>query len=284
MENQLNKLLALLLTLPLIISACEELDPAGMFVPDVPVNQRFDQSMEWNAQHPYREIVVPSDNYLILSLADCHVGGTKNLGIVLGKAGTAKASAVVMAGDLTTGHSEDYSVFQQYLPDQDSLPTFQTAGNHDLFFDGWNEFHKLLGSSTYIFTVKTPEASDLFICLDTGSGTLGDRQLAWLTNILETLRPEYRHCIIFTHNNIFRPRHVESTSLLTEELHVLIELFTRHNVEMVITGHDHKQDASLFGLTTYIILDPLVDDSDDPGYLELRVNNDNLDYKFMSLL
>ncbi|MCJ7446961.1 MAG: metallophosphoesterase [Bacteroidales bacterium] len=283
MEHQLNRILALLLTLPLSISACKKLDLVDMIVSDVPVNQRFEQSDEWNALHPFREIVVPSDDYLILSLADCHVGGTKNLDLVLGIAKTTKASAVVMAGDLTSGYSEDYSVFQQHLPNQDSLPTFQIAGNHDLFFDGWNEFHSRFGSSTYIFTVKTPEASDLYICLDTGGGTLGNKQLDWLTNILETERPDYRHCILFTHNNLFRPRHVESTNLLVEELQVLIDLFTRHRVEMVITGHDHKQDALLFGITTYIILDPLVDGADDPGYLQLCMKNSTLEYEFMSL-
>jgi len=283
MEHQLNRILALLLTLPLSISACEKLDFTGAFVSEVPVNQRFEQSDEWNVLNPYREIVVPSDDYTIFSLADCHAGGTKNLDYVLNTAKTTKASAVVMAGDLTSGYSTDYSAFQQHLPDQDSLPTFQIAGNHDLFFDGWKEFQTRFGSSTYLFTVKTPEASDLYICLDTGGGTLGNKQLEWLINILETERSDFRHCIIFTHNNFFRPRHVETTNLLVEELHVLTDLFTKHNVEMVITGHDHKQDALLFGITTYIILDPLVDGADNPGYMQIRVKNSKLEYEFMSL-
>jgi predicted phosphodiesterase len=283
MEHQLNRILALLLTLPLSISACEKIDYTGMIVSDIPVNQRFKQSDDWNAKHPYREIVVLSDDYTILSLADCHVGGTQNLDLVLTTAKITKASAVVMAGDLTSGHSEDYYVFEQHLPDQDSLATFPIAGNHDLFFDGWNEFHSRFGSSTYLFTVKTPEASDLYICLDTGGGTLGNKQLDWLTNILETMRPGYRHCILFTHNNLFRPRHDDSTNMLVEELQVLIDLFTRHRVEMVVTGHDHKQDALLFGITTYIILDPLVDGANNPGYLQISVKNSNLEYEFMNL-
>ena len=32
------------------------------------------------------------------------------------------------------------------------------AGNHDLFYDGWKEFYSRFGSSTYLFTVKTPDA------------------------------------------------------------------------------------------------------------------------------
>ena len=93
-----------------------------------------------------------------------------------------------MAGDLTTGHEEDYNVFEQHLPQQDSLPAFLIAGNHDLFFNGWKEFYSRFGSSTYLFTVKTPDATDLFICLETGGGTLGDKQLEWLINILQTIR------------------------------------------------------------------------------------------------
>lgn len=275
--------MTLLLTLSLPITACEKLDLSGMIESDESVNQRYEQSEEWNARHPHREIVVPSDDYFILSLADCHVGGTKNLDMVLNTAITTKASAVVMAGDLTTGHSSDYSVFQKHLPGQDSLPTFQMAGNHDLFFDGWNQFYSNFGSSTYYFTVKTPEASDLFICMDTGGGTVGDKQMDWLTNVLQTLRPAFRHCILFTHNNIFRYKHVLATNPPVEETNALIDLFTTYQVEMVVTGHEHEPYEESFGNTTYITIGALVDDFSDPGYFLINLKNGNLDHTFVRL-
>ena len=185
MGHPSNTLIALFLALSLSFTACEKADIAGMFISDESVNQRFEQSMEWNAQHPYHEIVVPSDEYSILSMGDSHVGGTNNLDIFLNNAKTINASAVVMVGDLTTGHAEDYAVFHQHIPNKDSLPSFLIAGNHDLYFDGWDQFYSRFGSSTYIFTIKTSVATDMFICLDTGGATLGNKQLDWLKDILQ---------------------------------------------------------------------------------------------------
>ena len=278
MELLINKRLSLFLAISLMVAGCSkepELLDSGESV-----NQRFTQSMIWNNNHPFREIVVLSDDYSVLSGADSHVGSVVNLESFFNIAKTTHASAVVMVGDLTTGRKEDYSVFEQHLPDHDSLALFLIAGNHDLHFDGWEEFFIRFGSSSYLFTIKTPNATDLFICLDTSEGTLGDKQLEWLTNILQTLRQNYRHCFVFTHNNFFRTRQTESTNLLVEEMHVLLELFTRYHVDIVITGHDHKQDNELFGITRYIVMDPLKDDAINSGYFNLRVKNGTIEYHF----
>ena len=149
-----------------------------------------------------------------------------------------------------------------------------------MFSNGWEEFYNRFGSSTYFFTIKTPVVSDLFICLDTGGGTLGDRQLAWLINLLKTKRSEYRRCIVFTHNNLLRPRHTDTTNPLIEEMHELFDLFTEYQVDMVVTGHDHKHNATVFGKTTYIIMDALKDGLDNAGYFRIRMNNGIIDYAF----
>jgi predicted phosphodiesterase len=280
MEHQFRIIITLLLVFT--FTGCENVDVTGMFNSSESVNQRFEQSMNWNALHPYKEITVTSDNYFILSMGDSHVGGTKNLNSFLSIAKTTNASAVVMVGDLTTGHSNDYAVFQNNLLYHDSLNTFLMVGNHDLFFDGWNEYYSRFGSSVYLFTIKTPTAEDLFICLDTGNGTLGNKQLDWLNEILQTSRNNHRFCTVFTHNNFFRNRHTLSTNPLVEELLVLMDLFTKYRVDMVITAHDHIKYAEKFGNTNYIIMDALMDGLDYAGYLRLSVENGNIEYRFMN--
>ena len=74
----------IILTALLTLTACEDADISGMFISDTSVNQRFEESMEWNAMHPFREIVVPADDYHILSMGDSHVGGTLNLDTMIG--------------------------------------------------------------------------------------------------------------------------------------------------------------------------------------------------------
>ena len=275
MEHFINKRFQLLSVIVLILTACTKPDNSA-----VTANQRFTQSLDWNNSNPYRGLTVPADDYLILTMGDSHVGGTINLDNFCKTARVKHAAAVIMAGDLTSGHSKDYNVFEQHLPPQDSLATFLIAGNHDLFFNGWKEFYSRFGSSTYLFTIKTTTAADLFICLETGGGTLGDKQLDWLINVLETMRAGYRHCIVFSHNNLFRSRHTDSTNPLVEEVQVILELFTKYHVDMVLAGHDHKKDSEMFGLTTYIIMDALKDGSEDAGYFQIHVKDGDIEYEF----
>jgi predicted phosphodiesterase len=278
MEHKLINRIVLLSTALLIAASCTKFEDEAQTA-----NQRFKQSMDWNNNHEYCEIDVPDDNYLLLSAGDIHVGGTKNLDNFLKIAISAKASAVVMAGDLTTGQGNDYEEFENHLPAHNQLPAFLIAGNHDLFNNGWAEFSRRFGSSSYLFTIKTPKAADLYICLETGGGTLGDKQLDWLRNILESQRSDYRHCIVFTHNNFFRTRHTDSTNPEVEELEVLLTLFTKQRVDMVITGHDHVKDVAEFGNTKYIIMDALKDGLSNAGYFKIAVEKGILKYEFENL-
>jgi predicted phosphodiesterase len=275
MEHKLTSKFALLITTLIMLSSCIKNEDIAETA-----NQRFIQSMDWNNAHSYKEIIVPADDYMILSMGDSHVGGTNNLDSFFTIAKTKKVAAVLMAGDLTTGQEKDYKVFEEHLPSQDSLASFSVAGNHDLFSNGWKEFYSRFGSSSYYFTIKTPNATDLFICLETGGGTLGSRQLEWLTNLLRTSRKTYCHCFVFTHNNILRPRHTDSTNPLVEETGTLLNIFAEYQVDMVITGHDHKQYATVFGNTTYIIMDALKDGESNAGYFQIRVNTGKIDYEF----
>jgi predicted phosphodiesterase len=275
MEHKLNSRFVLLISTVIILSSCIKREDTAETA-----NQRFIQSMDWNNAHSSREIIVPANDYIILSMGDSHVGGTKNLDSFFSIAKTKKAAAIVLAGDLTTGQKNDYDEFEKHLPSQDLFPSFSVAGNHDLFSNGWNEYYSRFGSSSYHFTVKTPDAKDLYICLETGGGTLGTRQLEWLTNLLNTSRKSYRHCFVFTHNNILRPRHTDSTNTLVEETEALLEIFAEYQVDMVITGHDHKQDATAFGNTTYIIMDASKDGESNAGYFSINVKEESVNYRF----
>jgi 3',5'-cyclic AMP phosphodiesterase CpdA len=263
--------------------ACQEIDMSGMFINDVTVNQRFEQSRNWMDLAPDVVIEVPEDNYQLYSMGDSHVGGTQNLDALLGRASEAKAAAVVMVGDLTTGHAEDFDILLQHLPFPDALPTFLMVGNHDLYFDGWDAFHSRFGPSTYLFFVKTPVATDLYICLDTGGATLGRKQLDWLEEVLEKSRASYRRCVIFTHNNLFRFRRTASTNPNVEELVVLLDLFSRHQVDMVVTAHDHEHFAQQFGFTTHIVMDALKDGLDNAGYCLIEIKEGELSYNFQQI-
>jgi len=266
-----------------VLSSCDKMEMRGFLTSYERVNKRFEQSIEWNNNFGYSQISINKREYTIYTMGDSHVGGTKNLDQFFKDALNKDATAVVLAGDITTGHKKDYDVLTEHLPFKDSLMYFAIAGNHDLYFDGWNYFYSIFGSSTYFFVINTPSERDLFICLDTGGGTLGNKQLDWFKKLLATCRGSYRYCTVFTHNNLFRFRPTTATNPMIEEIHVLIDLFLRYNVNVVVTAHDHKQNIDILGNTTHITMDAMQDANNKASYLKLSINDERIDFSFVEL-
>ncbi len=281
MENM--KIKTLLPCLLLTLLSCDDNEFRGFFTSYEDANKRFEQSLNWNKQYGYSELNLDKNTYALHLMGDSHIGGIKGINAFFKDAIDKEATAAVLLGDLTSGRKDDYDFFAENIPSKDLLMYFPIAGNHDLYFDGWKSFYSLFGSSSYYFVVNTPAASDLFICLDTGGGTLGDKQLKWFKKLLETKRKDYRYCNVFTHNSLFRLDSKSNLPLIGEEVQVLLDLFIRHRVDVVATGHDHKKNSTILGNTTHIIVDDLKDDNKNPNYLKLNFTEEKIDYNFIKL-
>jgi 3',5'-cyclic AMP phosphodiesterase CpdA len=181
------------------------------------------------------------------------------------------------------GTLSSYNDLDKCLPTDNFPPLFLIAGNHDIYFKGWEDFYARYGSSTYYFEIATPVAKDLVVCLDTSGGTLGSDQFDWFEDLLIDKRKDYRHCFVFTHNNLFKERHNTSANPFPEEFQSLARLFTKYKVEVVVVGHEHRHKVSLFGNTLYLQLDAMHDKAEQASYLELTVNADECNYCFFEL-
>lgn len=265
------------------LSSCNYADFGGMWVVGESVNERFSQSEAYNQSQPKQVLHANANEYKISVAADAHLGSAKNLTRFFMLSQNSGVVAAVLNGDISNGNDYDYENLKAILPDTSLLKYFMIAGNHELYFDGWKHFSKAFGSSTYYFTVVSGAKSDLFICLDTGSGTLGSRQLDWFKAVLNDIRPAYRHCVIFTHNNLYRVRKTASTNPVQEELLLLTDLFARHNVNMVVTGHDHLRNVTVFGKTKHITMDAMFDGFKKSSYVNVIVNQQNVEYEFVAL-
>lgn len=264
--------------------ACiEDLDFTGFVHSTTRIEERFQASAEWNLTHLPQQIILPEEDYNLLVAGDLHIGSTNNYQKFLSYGIQSDITAMVLVGDIVTGKEEDYETFNQLLPQKEIKPSFLIVGNHELYFDGWNHFYRLFGTSVYYFTIKTPSKKDLFICLDSGSGTLGKSQLTWLKDLLKNKRTTYDQCVIFTHVNFFRDRHTLSTNPLINELLVLMDLFEQYNVNMVIMGHDHVKAENVLGTTTYLTMDALVDGLPNAGFLKLKKRAATFQYEFHSI-
>lgn len=275
--------LVLVLLTAFFSKSCKNVDLTGFLYSSDPVNERVQQSLEWNDMHPARELIVSATEYSLLVAGDSHLGGTVNLDTLISQAQKPEIAGFVVVGDLTTGHKESYDAFKHELDLKNKAPAFLIAGNHDLFFDGWDTFYSYFGSSTYAFTIKSNDTTDMYICLDSGNGTIGSKQLKWLNNLLETKRSTVRYCIIFSHVNFFREHRTPSTNPLVDEIRVLMDICYTQSIDMVIMGHDHQRSEETFGKTRFITLDALEDDFDQASYMKLEIKENGLEYTFIDL-
>ena len=136
----------------------------------------------------------------------------------------------------------------------------------------------LLVVSVYWFEVLFEKGKDLFITLDTATGTLGRRQTEWFKAFLAEKREEFRHCVIFTHTNIFYTDNSQTGSgnMPFEESLSLIEFLGEQKVSVVLQGHDHYKEDLSYDNVRYAVLGTIRDEAKAPEYLKVKVDKDGL--------
>lgn len=273
------------------LTSCSKRDLLGIFATfDESPNERFAQSMTYNNQHGYDVITGMPNTYLVYAMSDVHVdGSTHNLDEYVADylADTTAAPFMLCLGDLINGKNGFGKFCEHVKPVTDAgRKVYYTAGNHDLYFGQWDEFYTRFGASTYWFEVQTVGGfKDLFIALESGSGTLGVDQRDWLENLLESKHNQgYRNIIVFTHTHFFRTNNVNGTtsSFSMEETYDLADLFDRYNVNVVLQGHSHHKDCRIFKDVGYLRLGALKDSALDAYYTILNVGN-YINYEFVKV-
>jgi hypothetical protein len=257
-------------------SCMKDADLSGFLYSTDPVNERVKLSLDWNKVNPAKDFTINGTDYCLLIAGDTEVGGTTNLDTLISRVKSSGGAGFMIAGDITSGDPAGYDSLEHALDTKNHGRAFYILGNHDLFFNGWDKYFSYFGSSTYAFTVKTNDASDLYICLDSGNATIGSIQFDWLSDLLAKERKNHRFCIIVSHVNFFREHHTFSANPLVDEIRVLLDLLYRYSVDMVITGHDHHRSEEFFGKTHFITLDAFIDGFKDASYLRLEIKNGEL--------
>ena len=274
----------------LLLSSCNSLDFKGFFMPpSADVNKRFEESIAWNDVHDKVILKLDTTSYSIMVCADVHVSTTTSNWdkFILDLRNDDAMQFGIVVGDLSDGRGT-LTRFAESLPynpltQKNSDTIFVTTGNHDLYFDDWELYKSYFGTSVYSFQVETPNGTDLFISLDSSSGTLGSKQKNWFKAILEKERSKHRHCVVYAHTNLFNTEgsQVSSGNMPIEEVAWITNQLSKHKVSMFINGHDHYKEAFDFGGVTYIVLDALKDGFAHPGYLTITFNEE-VDYQFVN--
>ena len=266
----------ILLTATLALASCNRLDVTGMFFSSgTHTEDRVAQWLEWNDQHPATVINGAPDQYNIYVCSDIHLEGNTDRISQFLQHEYADPSGLfsIVNGDLA--NESGPRPFRQ-LDSLLRLPSasdtcFVTIGNHDIYFDCQQYYQQFFHTSTYTVTVQTVSgAKDLFVFLDSGNATHGQRQLQWLRQLLQQ-RDQYRHVVVSTHTCLFRTSYNYSTTpaanLPEEEYYQLLDLMSDHNVSLFLMGHFHHKEQHTLGGVPYVMTDNLNEQKDQPSYL-----------------
>ena len=272
----------ILLTATLALASCNRLDVTGMFFSSgTHTEDRVAQWLEWNDQHPATVINGAPDQYNIYVCSDIHLEGNTDRISQFLQHEYADPSGLfsIINGDLA--NESGPRPFRQ-LDSLLRLPSatdtcFVTIGNHDIYFDCQQYFQQYFHTSTYTVTVQTISgAKDLFVFLDSGNATHGQRQLQWLRQLLQQ-RDQYRHVVVSTHTCLFRTSYNYSTTpaanLPEEEYYQLLDLMSDHNVSLFLMGHFHHKEEHTLGGVPYVMTDNLNEQKDQPSYLVVTCAN-----------
>lgn len=270
--------------------SCNRLDVAGMVINRSDTEERVADWLDYNNQNGMPVIENVPDEYRIYSTSDSHCSDRDSIELqgpkdrlykyVTMERNDPSAVFSLLVGDLANESGEagyrraEASMRFNAETQAKNDPCFPVIGNHDVYYDCAEYYKQYFHTSTYTVTVKTVGGyQDLYILLDSGNGTHGQRQLEWLEEQLEH-RTDYRHCFVISHNWLFRTSYNYTTTpaanLPLDEQYAFMDLMSRSNVELVLMGHFHMREQRQFGGVQYVMTDNL-NDGGKPSYLVVNV-------------
>lgn len=274
----------------ILTAGCNRLDVAGMVINRSDTEERVADWLDYNNQNKMPVIENVPDEYCIYSTSDSHCSDRDSIELqgpkdrlykyVTTERNDQKAVFSLLVGDLANESGEaGYRRAEASMRFNDKTqakndPCFPVIGNHDVYYDCAEYYKQYFHTSTYTVTVKTVGGyQDLYILLDSGNGTHGQRQLEWLEEQLQH-RSNYRHCFVISHNWLFRTSYNYTTTpaanLPQDEQYAFMDLMSRNNVDMVLMGHFHAREQRQFGGVQYVMTDNL-NDGGTPSYLVVNV-------------
>lgn len=268
--------------------SCDEFDFPGMVAGSSPAsNERFAVSKAYNDAHGSAYFGIEGSEYTFYAATDAHVSTTADgLSRFVYDYYTDDAAApfALFLGDAMDKKNN----FGRFLTTVNPIATrgrtlFCTPGNHDLYFGQWTDYIKEMKTASYCFTVNnvlvnTTDLSDLYICLDSASGTLGTDQKAWLEDVLAKAKGHHRHIIVFTHTHFFKRDNSQghTSNFNLEEGHYLANLFSENGVDLVLSGHDHFFEDTWFKNVHFVTLTAITDKMEEKCYYTFKVTDKDI--------
>jgi predicted phosphodiesterase len=272
--------------IPLVILlACQFFAACTVDIPGLIVSHNLGERLE--ARNTFNFLTSENltldlpDVYSFIVVSDTHIingetyGLLEKLNSVVNAAGS-DIKFVVFTGDVTQcGYEKDINTFIDIAKTL-GVPCYPILGNHDIYFNNWSNWKRLIGSSTY--KIEKDGSSTTLLMLDTANACFGKVQLDWLDNELKTAADKHKkHVFVFTHTNLFveSPADIQQLTDTRERARVLSMLSGR--CDSMFAGHLHKRIIRDAGGVKYLAIDGYVEDQ---IYCRVSVTNSSVTYTF----
>ncbi len=238
--------------------------------------------------------------YFVMADPQLFWGSKESWDKAIGYANTLKPDFVIVCGDLVN-HAGNEDEAKAYLDGvaklNKAIPLYHVCGNHDYDASrpeslGW--YQAKFGHPWYSFTHK----NCLFVVFESTMVKYGPEdspqyqwQMRWLEQTLAATRGKgYDHIIVCTHYPLALRKADEADeyfNLPKDRRMKLLELFHKHNVTAVFSGHFHHntyvRDGALELITTSstgIALEQMGQPKDPLGFRIVKMYPDRIEHKY----
>lgn len=154
-----------------------------------------------------------------------------------------KYDFILYLGDLVMNRHETYFywMLSEIQPKLHHKPFYMVPGNHDVIHDGDTDksfYRSVMGPTYYWFGY----GDTLFIGLDSSAEYMEEEQFLWLENTLNKIKPNFSHCIIFSH----RP-----PQIVPGRRDHKMDDASIARLRQIVRRHRNKIDAMFFGHVHY---------------------------------
>ena len=278
LKKPFKKLIFTACAVVLCFSGCT-VDLLGLFGSnDLSVRFKERNNLKYIKSKGWESLSLGSNEYSFLIVSDTHIENGDAFGleriknVILGD-NTIKFAA--FTGDITQcAEKKDFNKFFE-IADSLGIPCYPVIGNHDVYFNNWDNWKNLIGSTCYRIDDDAGWAT--LLILDTANGSFGDDQLNWLKKQLKTAKGRV---FAFTHTNFFVDNPTDIQQLTDPRERAKVCSMLKGRCDTMFTGHLHSRVINDVGGVHYLCIE---DFRVSKAYCVVSVSPNGISYRFGNL-
>jgi len=240
------------------------------------LSERFAERNNFKFLLPEKRSITLGDEFSFIVLSDTHIENGDAFGLEKLAAEIAADTEIkfaIIIGDITQcAYEKDIKKFIE-IAGLMGVPCYPVIGNHDIYFNNWENWKKHIGSTCYRIDGG---GATLFI-LDSANAYFGKAQLDWLERELKSAKGRV---FAFTHTNFFveSPTDIQQVTDARERARVFSIL--RNRCDVMFSGHLHKRIETEAGGVKFIAIE---DFRHAKTYCRVTVSSSGISYRYEKL-